>query len=460
MPRIIVVGAGISGLSVAFRLQQLAGPAEITVLEEAPRAGGTTWTLREQGFQLETGPNGFLDSKRPTKALCEDAGLGAQLVAASDAAARNRYLFMRGRMRALPAGPLGLLCSDIFGWRGKLSLLCERFRGRPDDHRDESIDAFVRRRAGTQAAEVLADALVTGIFAGDPTMLSLPACFPRLAQMEREYGSVIKGFVATARKRRAEARARGEPYQRGSKLWSLRGGLRVLVEALAERLRTAPQLGVRVRAIARHDNGWLVRAEGNDRWQADAVILTCPAYRQAEMLADLDAALANRINEIAYNRVAVVGLGYRRTDVPGSLDGFGFIAPQRTRRDLLGVQWCSSIYPERAPEGMVLLRGICGGWHRGDVVDWPDDRLLHAVRAELQAAMGIAAAPVFHRIVRWPNAIPQYHVGHLERLAWIDARLASHPGLFLGGNAYRGVALNDCTEQADVLARAVQSFLA
>jgi oxygen-dependent protoporphyrinogen oxidase len=450
MPSIVIVGAGVSGLSVAFRLQQFAAGAAVTVLEEAPRPGGTTWTLREDGFQLEAGPNGFLDTKPTTRALCHDAGLGHQLVAVSAAAARNRYLLLRGRLRALPAGPGSLFRSDLLSARGKLSLLFELFR-RHRPHGDESIDAFVRRRAGAEAADVLADAMVTGIYAGDSTLLSLPACFPRLAQFERENGSVIRGFLRAAKKRRSERRIRG------STLWSLQGGLRSLIETLADRLQ--PHLGVRVRAIRREGERWLVQGEGQDRWSADAVVLTCPAYRQAEMVDDLDPRLAERIAEIPYNRVAVVGLGYRRADVPGSLDGFGFIAPQRTRRDLLGVQWCSSIYPGRAPDGCVLLRVMCGGWHRSEIVDWDDDRLLRSVHAELRQAMGIAAAPVFQRIVRWPRAIPQYHVGHLDRLAWIDERLHGHRGLFLGGNAYRGVALNDCTEQGEILARAVAAQL-
>lgn len=457
MPSIVIVGAGISGLSVAFRLHQFVAGAAITVLEEATRPGGTTWTLREDGFQLEAGPNGFLDTKPTTKALCHDAGLDEQLVAASIAAARNRYLLVRNRLCALPGTPGALVSSDVLSARGKGSLFWELFRRRRADGTDESIDAFVRRRAGVEAAEVLADAMVTGIYAGDSTLLSLPACFPRLAQFEREAGSVIRGFLRAAKKRRAEAKARGDPRQRGSTLWSLHGGLRTLVETLADRVQ--PQLGVRVRTIRRDGTGWLVLGDGQDRWQADAVVLTCPAYRQAEMLADLDPELAKRIAEIPYNRVAVVGLGYRRADVPGSLDGFGFIAPQRTRRDLLGVQWCSSIYPGRAPDGMVLLRAMCGGWHRPEIVDWDDERLLRAVHAEMQRIMHISAAPVFQRIIRWPLAIPQYHLGHLDRLAWIDARLRGHPGLFLGGNAYRGVALNDCTEQGELLARAVQHLL-
>jgi protoporphyrinogen/coproporphyrinogen III oxidase len=463
MPHIVVVGAGISGLSIAYRLHQLRSDAVVTVLEETNRPGGTTWTLREDGFQLEAGPNGFLDSKPTTKALCHDLGLADQLVGASAAAGHNRYLFLDGRLRRLPNGPGSLLRSDLLGWRGKLSLLLERFRGRRSLAGDESIDAFVRRRAGKEAAEVLADALVTGIYAGDPTLLSLPACFPRLAQLEREFGSVIKGFAKSVQQRRAAALARGEPYQPGSKLWSLRGGMRVLIETLAERLRQSPLLGVGVRSLRKQGEPsrpeWMLHAEGRDHWQADAVVLACPAHRQADILADLDAHLAGRIAEIPYNRVAVVGLGYRRADVPGRLDGFGFVAPQRTRRDLLGVQWCSSIYPERAPEGLVLLRGMCGGWQRPDIVDWDDERLVGAVHAELRQAMGITAQPVFHRIVRWPHAIPQYHVGHLDRLAWIDARVQRHPGLFLAGNAYRGVALNDCTEQGEVLARSFFLYL-
>ncbi len=160
-------------------------------------------------------------------------------------------------------------------------------------------------------------------------------------------------------------------------------------------------------------------------------MLACPAHVQAALLADLDHELAERIGGIAYNRVAVVALGFRRDDVPMSLEGFGYIAPQRTRRDLLGVQWCSSIFPGRAPDGAILLRAMCGGWHRAEVADWDDARLLAAVRADLQLAMGIRAEPIMHHIVRWDRAIPQYHLGHLERVAWIEGAPPSTPVCFL-----------------------------
>jgi protoporphyrinogen/coproporphyrinogen III oxidase len=459
MPRVVVVGAGVSGLAVAYRLQERLPGADIVVLEQAGRPGGTAWTVREQGFQVEIGPNGFLDTKPTTVQLCRDLGLGGQLTSASDAAARNRFLFLGDKLRLLPRGPGDLLRTDLLSWRGKLSLLYERFRRARTDSNDESIDAFARRRAGSEAAEVFADALVTGIYAGDPALLSLPACFPRIAKLERRHGSVMKGLGKAAGERPALAKAAGTPYQRPGKMWSFAGGLRVMSESLAGALRTAPRYGVAVRHLERDAGRWLIRGEGQDRWTADAVVLTCPAYQQASIVASLDLALSELIGAIPYNRIAVIALGYRREDVRHPLDGFGFIAPQRLKRDLLGVQWCSSIYPRRAPDGTVLLRALCGGWQRGEMVDWDDQRLSQAVRDELRLSLGVAAAPIFQKIIRWPRAIPQYHLGHLERVADIERQLARHPGLFLGGNAYRGVALNDCTEQGSLLADAVKCYL-
>jgi protoporphyrinogen/coproporphyrinogen III oxidase len=311
---------------------------------------------------------------------------------------------------------------------------------------------------------VLADAMVTGIFAGDPALLSMPACFPRLVALEQEHGSVLKGMARTARQRRQEAKARGEEYQRPGKLWSFREGLGLLIDTLSSRLKQPPELDFPVKSV-RHQAGenkrpaWAVIAEDRRTRQADAVILACPAYQQASIVAELDRELAETMGAIPYNRVAVVALGYWGGDIRTTVNGFGFIAPQKTRRDLLGVQWCSSIYPNRAPRDQVLLRAICGGWHRPDVAAWDDQRLLAAVREELRLTMKITDPPVFSHIVRWDRAIPQYHLGHLDRVAAIEQRLAQHPGLFVGGNAYHGVALNDCTEQGLVLAGKVQKYL-
>jgi len=456
MPRIVIVGAGISGLSLAFRLQERRPDLDITILEAGARPGGTVGTYRRDGFMVEMGPNGFLDGKPSTMTLCRDVGLAEQLVAASPEASRNRYLFLNGRLQTLPGSLRQFLLSDLLSWRGKAGLMMERFRRPRRKPTDESIASFASRRAGHEAALVFADALVTGIYAGDPELLSIRACFPRLADLERQHGSVMKGLAHAARARRRQT---GPALPAGpGKMWSLGNGLGSLIEALCVRLRRPPLTGVRVCGIHKEADAWIVSAEGKDAWTADAVVLACPAYQQAAVLAEVDEELSARIGDIPYNRVTVVALGYRRADVPGSVAGFGFIAPQRLGRDILGVQWCSSIFPGRAPADAVLFRALAGGWNRADVAGWDDDRLTAAVRADLRLAQGITAAPIFQHIVRWNRAIPQYFVGHLERVAWIEERVKRHPGLFLAGNAYHGVALNDCTEQAGMLAERIERF--
>jgi oxygen-dependent protoporphyrinogen oxidase len=451
-PRVVIVGAGFSGLALAFRLRERLPGIRLTVLEKRPDAGGNIVTLDRDGFRVECGPNGLFDSKPAAIQLCKDLGLGERLIPASESARKNRYLFLNGRLQALPATLGSLLTTRLLSWRSKYRLLTERFRKRPANAPDESVADFVRRRGGDELANVLADALVTGIHAGDPELLSARAAFPRLVQFECEHGSVSRGMTMAARERRRRAREQGEAFH-PPRLWSLREGLRLVVDALRERLGESIVTGADVRRLARSGDGWVIHGEGQHRWEADAIVLTTPAHAQAELVSELDSTLAHEMSSIAYNRVAVVALGFREQDVGRVPNGFGYIAPQNTRRDVLGVQWCSSIFPDRAPPGMVLWRALCGGWHRGEMLDWPDDRLVAAVRNELELAMGVTAAPVFMHIVRWPAAIPQYMIGHLDCVKRIEERAATHPGLFLGGNAYHGVALTDCAEQAVTLAK-------
>jgi protoporphyrinogen/coproporphyrinogen III oxidase len=455
MPRVLIVGGGITGLALAFRLEQLRPEAEVTVLEQRTRVGGVVNSSLRDGFRVEAGPNGFLDNKPFAVNLCRELGLGERLVPASDAAARNRFILLDHRLQKLPNDLWSFLTTGVVGWRTKWALLTERFCRRRIDPADESIDAFARRRFGNEAAETLVDAFVTGVYAGDPRLLSLPACFPRLAAFEREHGSVTRGFTQLRRQQRRQAEAEGKAAQRTGQMWSFREGLSVLVETLREKLRRPPLLGVGVRCVRRTATGWQAHGDGQETWDADVVVLTCPAYEQATLLADVDGELAQRIGGVPYNRIAVVGLGYRSVDVSHPLDGFGYLSPQRDRRDVLGVQWCSSIFPDRAPPGMVLLRAMCGGWNRPEMVDWDDVRLYAAVRLEFARMMDIHAEPAFHQIVRWDRAIPQYHLGHLERVAWIEDRVSRYSGLHLGGNCYRGVALNDCIEQAELMARRI-----
>jgi oxygen-dependent protoporphyrinogen oxidase len=462
MSRVVIVGAGISGLACAYRLRQIRPSTDIVILEARDRPGGTIWTERLDGYLVEYGPNGFLSNKQSTLDLACKLGLAASLVKADAEASRRRYLLHDGKLQPLPASATEFLRTPLLSLRGKARFLCERFRPRRTDSADESVGDFARRRAGPEAATLFADALVTGIYAGDPEQLSVQAAFPRLVARETEYGSLLKGFAAAARQRRRDARATGDTEPARAMLWSFRDGMRTLIDSLARHLGPTILTGVQTGALERTAAGkpaWQVRAEGSAAWSADSVILACPAYVQATLVSALDRELAQEIAAIPYNRVAVIALGYRLDQLGRPLDGFGYLTTTAGRQDVLGVQWCSAIFPDRAPQGHALLRAMSGGSQNREIVDWDDERLLTAVRSELARTMGITTAPVFHSIVRWNRAIPQYHLGHLARLARIESRAALLPGLFLCGNAYRGVALNDCVETAGEMAKRVAAFL-
>lgn len=459
MPRVAIVGAGLTGLATAFWLQRRAPHLEVVLLEARDRPGGNVGTDEVHGYRVERGPNGFLDRTPALPRLVEELGLSDQRIPASRGSRRFRFLCLRGRLYRLPNGLLGLLATPLLSWRGKKDLLAELWRRPPacsTAATDESVYDFVARRAGREVANLFADALVTGIQGGDPRQLSMAACFPRLVALEHQYGSIMRGLIWQARERRRQARLAGQPPPAPPQLWSFREGLQRLINALGQALGGSLRLGVAVQTLQLDmGNGpaprWLLHCTGAPPIEADAVVLACPAYAQAELLAPLDATLAAEVAAIPYNRIAVVALGYRQVDCPQVPEGFGYIAPQSQRRDVLGVQWCSAIFPERAPVGMVLWRALCGGVHRGDILEWDDSALLRAVQREMALVLRVQAPPAFSRIIRYPRAIPQYVIGHLARLQRINTASQRWPHLFLSGNAYRGIALNDCAEEAERL---------
>jgi oxygen-dependent protoporphyrinogen oxidase len=468
MKRVVIIGAGISGLTTAFHIGRIArarGVAvRVMVLGSDSRPGGRVWTERADGFQIELGASSFQDTKRSTLELCCDLDLIPDLISARPEA-RDRFIFWRDRLHKLPTAPGGLLWSRLLSWRGKLRLLREVFVGARNDGAEESIHEFACRRIGREAAEILVDAMVTGIHAGDPNLLSVAAAFPRMIELEREYGSLIRAMPKVRRRRSAEAAAardlpaaadaadrRNMPAPTagpGGTLWSLKRGMGELIERLVDACGAEVCRGVAVRQIvARGDSGWTVRGDGTDTWQADAVVLACPSFAQAMIVESLSPSLAELLAAIRHNSIASVALGFREAELGGPPRGLGYLSPQRTRRDVLGVLWSSTIFADRAPPGMVLLEARCGGWNRPDIVGWDDERLVRAVRDELRFTMGIGAVPSLVRVTRWPQAIPQYHLGHLERVAEIERQRRQFRGLYLTGNSFRGVSVNDCTEDA------------
>ncbi|MCB9550778.1 MAG: protoporphyrinogen oxidase [Myxococcales bacterium] len=449
--KIAVVGGGISGLAAAYRLRR-AGH-EAVVLEADARLGGKVQSERDGDWLVEHGPNGFLDSRVAVVRLARDVGLGDRLAPAEEAAER-RYLVVDGRLKAVPTSPPAFLASDVLSARGKLRMLREPLVPPRKVAGDESVYRFAARRVGAEAAEKLVDPLVTGIYAGDVHRLSLPAAFPRLRALEAEHGGLVRGMVAKVWGRvRGEAGDGAGPSGPGGRLTSFPGGMGELVAAVAGAMeRGAVQVGRPVTGLSRKGGRWVVAAGGGDPLVVDGVVLTAPAPVVARLLAPHAPGATGALDEIPYAAAAVVALGYRVVDIPRPLDGFGFLVPSREGRRVLGVLWSSTIFRGRAPGGYALLRCIVGGRRHPELLGLDDEALVGVVRAELASIFGAnLAAPGFSRVVRWPAAIPQYELGHLDRKAAAEAAVRGLPGLWLGGNALYGVSLADCVARAEAL---------
>lgn len=455
--RVAVVGGGISGLAAAFRLRE-AG-AEVVLLEADARLGGKVRTEQRDGFTIEHGPNGFLSSRESAVRLAQDLGLGDRMVPATEAA-EHRYLFSRGALRPLPTGPGSFLRSDILSLGGRIRLLTEPFRRAPKQlgsgNHDESVFDFAARRIGEEAARRLVDPMVTGVYAGDAKRLSLPAAFPRLATLEAEHGSLFRGMAAQAKARRAAGeggRQAGGPAGPGGRLTSFPGGLGEVVDTLRTTLGDAVASSRPVTGLTRREGGgWLLEAGGGDPVAADAVVLAIPAFDIARLLGPHVPAAVEPLSNVPYAAAAVLALGFPADAMPRPLDGFGYLIPSEEAREVLGVLWTSTIFPGRAPDGQVLLRCIVGGVRRPDLAELADDALVQRTVDELSLTMGGAMpAPTFRAVVRWPAAIPQYVLGHLDRVRAAEAAARSLGGIHLAGNGLYGVSLADCCTRAEAL---------
>ena len=366
-PRVVIVGGGISGLTLAFTLQEdarrLGAPLSLTVVEAAPRAGGHVRTTHADGFLVESGPNGFLNREPHTLALVDALGLQSRLVEAR-AASRKRYIVRGGRLCAVPDGPVSLLTSRALSWSGKLRLLREPFARTAPSDREETIFDFAARRIGSEAAEMLVDAAVAGISAGDSRRLSMDAQFPQMVAMEREHGSLMWAMFVRPRP------------STPTRLLSFDTGMGVLVEALTARLGSALQLDRPVQRLRRIGDVWQLTCGGGVTLEADHVVLTVPAWAAASMLHDGAPEVAAPAGQVTYAGLTVVGLGYRTSDIPRALNGYGYLVTRREGLATLGVVWESSLFPGRAAAGTALLRVFLGGTRRPEMATAPSE---HAV---------------------------------------------------------------------------------
>jgi oxygen-dependent protoporphyrinogen oxidase len=452
---VVVVGGGVSGLAIAWELLTRPGllpeGVGVLLLDASPRTGGNIRTERRDGYVCESGPTGFLDDAPKTLDACHRLGLSPRLTRASDAAKR-RFVVRGGKLRELPSGPFSFLVSNVLTLRGRLRVLGEPFVPARRSADDESVFAFAERRIGREAALVLVDALVTGIWAGSADSLSLRSALPKLAALEREHGGLVRGMIAKRGGTGGAAAPRG-------RLTSFRDGLDELPAALAAALGTRLRLSSRVTAIERlGQRGFRVSIDGAPSLDAPAVVLACPSWHAAPLLSGLDAELSSQLAGIPTVPVVVVHLGFPDGDA-SRLPGFGFLVPRGESESVLGVLLPSNIFPHRAPEGHALATVMLGGTRDPSAVDATDQTLIDRAASALATFASVRATPRFTRVIRHARAIPQYVLGHADRLSAIDLRLRQLPGLCLAGNSYRGIAINDCLAHAPSVADALSCFL-
>ena len=456
MRRIAIAGGGIAGLSIAFAVREKAPDAEIVVFERGRTPGGNIRTEFIKGYTCEAGPNGFLDSAPETWRLIRSLNLEGRVLPSCDAA-RRRYIVRGGRLREVPTSPASLLTTSAVSPWAKCRIALEPFARRRIEE-DESIHDFAARRIGTEAAEALVGSLVSGMFAGDPRALSLRACFPRMYEMEEEYGSLVRALLANRRKRRG-AHAAGP----AGRLTSFTGGMADLIAALTATLEGRVRTSTSVRAIRPPGSACQQYAidTSSGTIQADAVVLAGPAADSAVIVRGVDPRLADLLDGIRTAPLAVVCLGFPLDVIERTrrLDGFGFLVPRCEPFRILGAVWESSVYRNRAPSGKALLRVMIGGALDRTAVELTDDRLLESVLGDLGRIMGVRHAPEFAHIVRHTRGIPQYTKGHAARLREIDARVQSLPGLFLAGNSYRAPSMNACIAEAGGIADSVLDYV-
>jgi oxygen-dependent protoporphyrinogen oxidase len=446
MAVIAVIGGGISGLALAHRLRSRGKDA--VVLEAQSRLGGNIQSRERDGFLTEIGPNGFLDKEPATRELAASVGV-EELIRPADPAAKRRYLYTAGRLRAVPGSPPAFLKSGILPLGARLRVIAELLTGRAPKGLDESLGAFGRRHLGETATKVLLDAVQTGIYAGDLEALSVGATFPLLTKLEREHRSLILGAIRMQKAQR-KALPSGAQLKLSGALCTFEGGMQTLVNALARALGPAAHTGARVEGLIPSQDGWRVSVLEQGRQaelNASQVVVATPAHVAAGLLRPLDEKLAALLEGITYAPIAVVHLGYAPGSTPPP-DGFGFLVPSAEKRRLLGAIHASTVFPFRAPGGRVLYTCMVGGARRSDLVGLDEEALITLARDELKDLVGVTANPIFSEVIRWPRGIPQYNVGHLERVSSIDAALTRLPRLHLAGNAYKGIGINDCIRNA------------
>ena len=448
---VAIIGGGISGLSAAWYLQKSDPSLHYTVLEGGEVWGGKIQTDQMDGFTIEGGADAFITQKPWGLQLARDLGLEDELLGTNDHM-RKVFVLNNGKPTPLPDGVMLIVptkfmpfvLSPLISLRGKLRMGMELFIRPKRDGQDETLADFIKRRLGAEALDKIAEPLMAGIYNAEAEYQSLLATFPRFRTLEEKYGSITRGMLAG---KRHAAQNGASSAKKPPMFITLKNGTHRLIEALAEQLTGDLCLDSGVKTIERlEDGGFNIKLANGDPLQADAVVITTPAYVAAKMLQNIAPNAAETLDTIRYVSTGTISIAYRRSEIQHPLNGFGIVIPRSENRQINAITWSSTKFDHRAPDDQVLLRIFFGGSRTPQTFALDDDELLSVVCKELREIMGIDAEPTLHRIFRWHNANPQYDLGHLERVDEIESALPS--GVFVTGSPYRGVGIPDCVYQS------------
>ncbi len=449
---IVIIGAGISGLASAYRLskyeESTGAGLDIVIVEKGNRIGGTILTERTNEFVIEGGPDCFYTEKPDALKLVKELGISDRLIGTNNNN-QGTFVLWKDRLHKLPEGVILMIptrftsfaTSSLFSLKGKFRMGMELFVPGRKDGIDESLSEFTIRRFGKEALDRLAEPLVAGIHAGEPDTMSVRSSFPRFIEMEKRYRSLILGMLKARKMMKKHSRSESI-----SMFMTMRTGLKEIIDKLYEQMKGVTiQTGVYAQAIETDNHGnYGVTLSDGKTMQADAVIIAAPAYAAGLLLRNLHKELSELLISIPYVSTATVSLAYSRDDFNHPLNGFGFVVPRKEKRNIMAGTWTSSKFSYRAPANTVLIRCFVGGAGNDGIVFKPDHELLKLIQTDLKDIMGIEAKPLLTRIYRWDKAMPQYTIGHEEKVKSIEQYTSNLKRIYLSGSAYHGIGISDC----------------
>lgn len=441
-----ILGAGISGLTSAFWLKK--NNFDFVILEKENQVGGSMQTIRKDGFQIDFGPNSGLETTPLIRQIVDEIGFSDQMVYASDSS-NKRFILRNNQLHELPTSPVAFISTKLFSTKAKLRLFAEPFIGKSADGYYQSMSEFVSRRLGQEFLDYAIDPFVSGVFAGDPSKLSVKSAFPKLYRLEEVYGGLIKGMIKGAKERKQRA----EQSKQNAKMFSFINGMQSFANAIADTMKENILLNANVQRIEKYNEQWKIIYSLNNESKeiiVDKVVSTIPVYAAEKLFTPIDKEFQSHANEIYYPPVMVLYLGYKKAQVETPLDGFGFLIPSKEKKNFLGAIWSSSIFPNRCDDDKAAFTLFIGGARAPHLFEMEKQKLIEIVIKEFQDVMKINGEPILVEHKFWNKAIPQYNIGYIEHENYFDKFEKDNPGIILSGNYRGGISVGDCVKNSEI----------